>query len=185
MNPGILQATITAFKQGCSRQSRHIFRRCIWIGYIMYGDILFSRSRDLGTSFTNQNIFEMLKYYNGMCQTPTRSVLCVRGSKSRVLSHSPISFYITTSRLVTLRTDWGQLRWRFPGCDTRGSFIMICGFFNRRHALPFWEQCNKFIVQSKSVYMCATVLRALTGCICIFRIVLALPAVYLESHWSP
>ena len=40
----------------------------------MYGNILFSRSRDLGMSFTNQNIFEMLKYYHGMCNTPHNQV---------------------------------------------------------------------------------------------------------------
>ena len=60
-------------------------------------------------------------------------------------------------RLVTLRTDWGQLRRRFPGRDTRGSFVTIRGFFNRRRVLPFWERRNKFIVRSKSVYMRATV----------------------------
>ena len=95
--------------------------------------------------------------YLDCVQTPTRSVLRVRGSKSRVLSHSPLSFYITTWRLITLRTDWGQLHRRFPGRDTRGSFVTIRGFFNRRRVLPFWEQRNKFIVRSKSVCMRATV----------------------------
>ena len=93
--------------------------------------------------------------YHDKLQTPTWSVLRVRGSKSRVLSHSPISFYITTWRLVTLRTDWGQLRWRFPGCDMRGSFVMIRGFFNCRRALLFSAWVIKVLSnQNQHAHMC-------------------------------
>jgi hypothetical protein len=44
-----------------------------------------------------------------LCRLLPDSMFRIRGYQSRVLSHRPLSFYIPTSRLIMLHTDWGHL----------------------------------------------------------------------------
>ncbi len=67
-------------------------------------------------------------------------MLRVRGSQSRVLSHTHLPFISQLQRLVTLRTDWGHLCRGSRSVTTLGSFVTISAIQLCKVVCPFQEK---------------------------------------------